>query len=250
MSQYLDDGVVERAEPHLPDVVPADDEKVYQRGKQWETDRESVLEFLKALGWRLFYGSLVVIAVLVVLVAVLVMRHRPLGFLVTVDKASGETSTVLPLDETTFNLNEIEVKHDVKRYIEAREGYYYPLLQRDYDLVMSMSCDDVFAEYNKQFDGDKGLDKVLGGGTQWRVDVRSVRLPKDEPGKAVVSFEKTVWHGVVRDEAVPPARYVVTMTYKNEPSMKAKEAEWIENPRGFKACAYRRDSDDLGGGAK
>lgn len=231
-------------------MVPAEDGSIYQRGKKWEADRESVLEAMKALGWRLFYGALVCIGVLIVCLVILVVRHRPLGFLVTVDKATGETSTVLPLDETTFNLNEIEVKHDVKRFVEAREGYYYPLLQRDYDLVLAMSCEDVFADYNKQFDGDKGLDKVLGAATQWRIDVRSIRLPKDDPGKAVVSFEKTVWRGVTRDESVAPARYVVTMTYKNEPSMKAKESEWIENPRGFKACAYRRDSEDLGGGVK
>ena len=147
-------------------------------------------------------------------------------------------------------MREIDAKHDIKRYVEAREGYYYPLLQRDYDLVMLMSCDDVGQEYNKQFDGDKSLDKVLGAGTQWRTDVRSVRLPKDEPGKAVVSFERTVWHGVVKDDTVPTTRFVVSMTYKYQPSMKAKESEWIENPRGFKACAYRKDSDELGGVAK
>lgn len=247
MSQYLD---TEVELPDAPAVVPADDDQVYQKGKNWERDRESVMEFLKSLGWRLFYGALVVIVLLIVAIMILVNRHRPLGFLTTVDKATGETSTVLPLEESTFDVHEMEAKHDVKRYVEAREGYYYPHLQRDYDLVMLMSCDEEAAVYNKQFDGDKGLDKVLGAGTQWRSKVQSVRLPKDEPGKAVVTFEKTVWHGVVRDETIPATRYVVTFAYKYEPSMLAKEAEWIENPRGFKACAYRRDSDELGGGAK
>lgn len=230
-------------------VVPADDPTFYQRGKSWERDKESQQEFLKTLGWRLFYGATAVIVMLLVVVGILVARHRPLGFLVTVDKASGETSTVLPVDQSAFDLREIEVKHDVKRYVEAKEGYYYPFLQRDYDLVMSMSCDDVAKDYNKQFDGDKGLDKVLGAGTQWKVAVRNIRLPQERPGEAVVSIEKTVWHGLVQDETIPAARYIVTLNYKNEQSMTAKESEWIENPRGFKACAYRRD-DELTGGAK
>lgn len=228
-------------------LVSESDDKFYQRGKDWERDREVRDNKVRVLGWRLFYLAGCFCVLLVIAVVVLVMRHRPLGFLVTVDKATGETSTVMPVDESRWNLSEIEIKHDLKRYVLARESYFYPLLQRDYNLVLNMSCDDpehpVAQEYDKQFNGDKGLDKVLGGGTEYRVEVLSIRLPKDEPGKAVVSFVKTVYHGLQPDQNIKPSRNVVTMTYKNEPSMLAKEAVWIDNPRGFKACAYRVDPE-------
>jgi type IV secretory pathway component VirB8 len=138
-------------------------------------------------------------------------------------------------------VSEIETKHDIKRYVLARESYNYGLLQTDYDLTMNMSCDDVFQEYNKRFDGDKALDKVLGAGTEWRVAVTSIRLPNDEPGKAVVSFERTIYHGLKKDPDVVPGRFEATLSYTNNPSMMAKESVWIDNPRGFKACAYRVD---------
>lgn len=232
-------------------LVPASDEDFYRRGRDWEKDREVQASQVSALGWKLFYGAGIFCVLLLIAVIVLVLRHRPLGFMVTVDKATGETSTILPVDESRLNLGEIEVKHDIKRYVQARESYYYPLLQRDYNLVLNMSCNDpehpVAEEYDKRFGGDKGLDKVLGSGTEWRVEVLSIRLPQDEPGKAVVSFEKTVYHGLQPDQNIKPTRNVVTMTYKNELSMLAKESVWIDNPRGFKACAYRVDPELRGG---
>jgi len=226
-------------------VVPATDGNFYQRGKDFERDRELMAEQNRDLGWRLFYATAAFCVLLIICVSVLVMRHRPLGFLVTVDKETGLTSTVLPLDETAWNASELEVKHDIERYVLARESYLYPMLQRHYNLVMTMSCNDaehpVAQEYDSKFGGEKGLDVVLGGGTEYRIEVLSTRLPKDEPGKAVVTFEKTVYRGLKPDPNVKPTRYEVSMSFKYEPSMLATEAVWIDNPRGFKACAYRVD---------
>lgn len=227
-------------------VVPAGDEKFYRRGRNWETDVEEREEKSKALGWRLFWGTLVISGLLLIAVITLVIRHKPLAYMVTVDKATGETSTIMPLDETTLNAAEMDIKHEVKRYVIARESYNYSLLQRDYDLTMNMSCDPIAQEYDKRFGGDKGLDKVLGAGTEYRVKVISISLPKDEPGKAVVSFEKTTYHGIVPDTN-PPSRYITTLSYELRPSMLVKEAVWIDNPRGFKVCAYRADPELVGG---
>jgi type IV secretory pathway component VirB8 len=70
------------------------------------------------------------------------------------------------------------------------------------------------------------------------------------PVTAVVSFEKTVYHGLQKDPNIPTQRNVATISYKNETSMLAKESVWIDNPRGFKACAYRVDSEELAGGSR
>lgn len=225
--------------------VPETDEKFYKRGSDFERDRELMMEKHSAVGWRLFYGATVMCVLLLVCVVVLVMRHRPLGFLTTVDKATGLTTTILPIDETNWNATEIEAKHDIERYVRSRETYLYPMLQRDYNMVMNMSCNDpehpVAQSYDSKFGGEKGLDVTLGAGTEYRVEILSTRLPVDEPGKAVVTFEKTTYRGLKPDPAVKSTRYEVSMSYKYEPTLLATEAVWVENPRGFKVCAYRVD---------
>lgn len=226
-------------------LVPASDKDFYKRGRNWDSDIEVKNEKTKALGWRLFWAMFFLSGLLMIAVIVLVLRHKPLSYMVTVDKVTGETSLVMPLDQTQFSYDELTDKFDIKRYVIARESYNYLLLQRDYDLTINLSCDPIAQEYDKQFGGDKGLDKVLGASTEYRINVISVRLPKDEPGKAVVSFEKTTYHGLQPDP-VPPARYITTLSYELRPSMMVKESVWIDNPRGFKVCAYRADPELIG----
>lgn len=233
-------------------LVPDSDDSFFQRGKDWESDREEKNRKNRVLGWRLFYLMTACFLITMIAVVILVLRHQPEPFMITVDKATGQTSTILPAKDARVNLTEIEVKHDINRYILARESYFYPLLQRNYDLTLLMSCSDpehqVAQEYDKQFGGDKGLDKVLGANTEYRVEVLSIRLPNDEPGKAVVSFVKTIYHGLQVDPNSKPSRNVVTLSYKNDFKLLAKENEWIENPRAFKVCAYRVDPELSTGG--
>jgi hypothetical protein len=40
---------------------------------------------------------------------------------------------------------------------------------------------------------------------------------------------------------------VVTMSYRNAPSMLAKESMWVNRLRGFTACIYRVDAELPGG---
>lgn len=224
--------------------VTADDAQFHRQARDWEASDAERMATSERRAWRVAGASFLVAVVCVAAVAVLVLRHKPYGFLVERDSATGETTTLMTMDKAIVNANEMEDKHNVKRYVEARESYYYALLQRDYDLTLMMSCDEVGAEYAQQYadENPQALDKLLGQGTERRIKVVSVRLPKDEPGKAVVGFERTVKRAGL-PATDPPLRFVATLSYKYDPSVLVRESVWIDNPRGFKVCAYRADPE-------
>jgi type IV secretion system protein VirB8 len=175
-------------------VVEADDETFHKQALDWEaSDIERSIKSERR-AWTVAGASFVLAVVCVITVAVLVSRHKPYGFLVERDKATGETTTLMTMDRNSVDFNEMEDKHNIKRYVEARESYFFSLLQRDYDVTLMLSCDEVGAEYAKQYSDDnpQALDKTLGQGTERRIKVTSVRLPNDEPGKAVVGFERSI----------------------------------------------------------
>jgi type IV secretion system protein VirB8 len=206
----------------------------------WEDSKVFLTERAEARAWRVAAGAAFLAILSMAVTVYTVKRDKPAAFLVTVDRATGETSTLRTLDADTQEYGEALAKHNAKRYVEACESYIYPMLQRDYDVCLTLSNDTVGTEYGKKFEGDKALDKVLGAHTEWRSTVISVRLPKDQPGKSVVS-----WQRIKRASGVesPVERFVSTLTYAYQPLVAVKESVWIENPTGYKVTAYRADPE-------
>lgn len=216
------------------------DDKYYQKVRDYETSLEVKDQQTKALGWRLFYISVGLIFLLIGLMIVLVLAHKPTVFEVEVDKSTGQRSILLPLSASNVDRREIEIKRDIQVYVRARESYYYGLLQDNYDQVRSMSTPEVFSEYDKQFEGDKALDKVMGAGTEWRTSVIAIRLSPDDPNKAVVSFERSIYHGLQLERTV---RFTASMAYKYDQTWTEKIEQLIRNTSGFKVYAYRTDAE-------
>lgn len=222
--------------------VKADDKNFVQSAGGYERDRELEMHQSKRIAWRVAGGSAFLALALGISLAVMSMKFEPVAFLVTVDKTTGESSVMKRLDKDTMTFEEVHDKFNLKRYIQSRESYNYAFLQRDYNLTMDMSCEPVAQDYAKQFDGDKGLDKVLGAGTEYRINVISVRPLPDQPGKAVVTFDKTV-KVFATNETRAPQRYLATLAYEYKPNLRKSESVWIDNPTGFRVCSYRADPE-------
>jgi len=227
------------------DAIESDD-KYYQSVRDYEVSLEEKDQQTKALGWRLFYVSVAIICMLLGLMTVLVLAHKPTVFEVEVDKSTGQRSILLPLNGNAVDRREIEVKRDIQVYVLARERYYYGLLQDNYDQVRSMSTPEVFSEYDKQFEGDNALDRVLGAGTEWRASVVGIRLSPDDPNKAVVTFERAIYRGLQLEKTV---RFTASMAYKYNQSWTDRIEQLIRNTSGFKVYAYRTDAE-FSNGAK
>ena len=137
-------------------------------------------------------------------------------------------------------------KHNLAVFVRAREGYLWWFLQRDFDQVARMAVPAVFADYNRQFEGESALQKKLAGAEEWRINIVGVRLSasgrRGNSGTATVTYEKVVR---LTDRNLPDTstRHVASIVYEYQPKVLAKEKDRIENPFGFVVTAYRSDPE-------
>lgn len=218
----------------------------FDANRAWEVDRAEMLARSERRAWRVA-GSAVTLALAAVLA---VVAHGPLQKVVevpiVVDKQTGETTIQQRLSiETVPHLEALD-KHNAAAFVRAREGYSWWWLQRDFDQVARMAVPAVFADYNRQFEGEAALQKKLSATEEWRVNVISVRLSaakrQGNRGEATVTYEKSVR---LTDRNLPDmvTRHVATLVYEYQPKALAKEKDRIENPFGFVVIAYRSDPE-------
>ena len=228
--------------------IPANqaDEAVFAANRAWELDRASILQRSERRGW-IVAAIGVVLAVLSVMA---VFAQGPLrqvvGIPIVVDKVTGETTIQQRLSVESVPMMEALDKHHLAVFVRAREGYTWWFLQRDFDQVARMAVPSVFADYNRQFEGDTALQKKLAGSEEWRINVVGVRLSpsgrRANAGVATVTYEKVVR---LTDRNLPDVstRHVASLLYEYQPKVLAKEKDRIENPFGFVVTAYRSDPE-------
>jgi type IV secretion system protein VirB8 len=226
-------------------IVKAGEEKgFYTQGRDWEADKTARIEKSERRAWLVAGVAGVIATAAVIGIASLAPFKRVVPFVFAVDKATGNVELVSAADDrTVMGYQELLDKHWASRYVTAREGYFYKLLQTDYDTVLALSSDEVGRDYAKLYDGPNARDKKYGAAIEMKVKVLSVTLSQDEVGsKAVVRFEKTS-KKVEADQADAPQYFVATFAYEYKPSMFGKEKDLIANPLGFKVTSYRVDSE-------
>jgi len=221
-------------------------DEAFAVNRAWELDRTSMLQRSERRGW-IVGGVGVVLAVLSVMA---VFAQGPLrqvvGIPIVVDKVTGETTIQQRLSVESVPMVEALDKHNLAVFVRAREGYTWWFLQRDFDQVARMAVPSVFADYNRQFEGEAALQKKLAGSEEWRINVVGVRLSpsgrRANAGVATVTYDKVVR---LTDRKLPDVstRHVASLLYEYQPKVLAKEQDRIENPLGFVVTAYRSDPE-------
>lgn len=216
----------------------------------WETERITALR-TQARNATIVGLTGTVIAVLGLVAVVSIERARQfIPVPIVVDRLTGETTTTAPLAPGSVPAIEALDKASVARFVQAREGYSWDFLQRDYNTVGRMASPEVFKAFNTQFDGPEALDKKLGAAVVWRVRIASVRLDLDgvkrrgdtRGGEAVVTYERES-RDVARGSVEAPTRHVATLRYEYQPKAMRTEADRLDNPLGFVVTAYRSDTE-------
>jgi len=223
-----------------------DTRAAFQANRSWELDRALMLERSERRGW-LVAAVGVLLAILSVLA---VFAQGPLrqvvGVPIVVDKTTGETTIQQRLSAETVPPQEALDKHNLAVFVRAREGYSWWWLQRDFDQVARMAVPGVFNAYSRQFDGEAALQKKLGSGEEWRIQVVGVRLAatgrRGNRGEATVTYDKVVRQ---TDRSLPDVttRNVASIVYEYQPRVFAQEKDRLENPFGFVVTAYRSDPE-------
>jgi len=224
----------------------ASDPTLFAVNREWEIDRAAMLERSERRAW----GVAVVGLILGLLGIAAVFAQGPLRRVVeipiVVDRVTGEATIQQRLSVETIPPMEALDKHNLATFVSAREGYSWMFLQRDFDQVARMAVPAIFADYNRQFEGDGALQKKIGSGEDWRVNVIGVRLTASgrsgNRGEATVTYDKVVR---LTERNVPEVttRHVASIVFQYQPKVLAKERDRLENPFGFVVTAYRSDPE-------
>ena len=225
---------------------PIDPRAVIEANRAWELDRALMLQRSERRGW--IVGGVGILVAIISALAVLAhgALHQVVGIPIVVDKTTGETTIQQRLSVETIPPTEALDKHNLSVFVRAREGYSWWFLQRDFDQVSRMAIPTVFADYNRQFEGQEALQKKLAGAEEWRINVVGVRLApsgrRGNAGIASISYEKVV-HLTDRNIPDVTTRHVASVVYEYQPKVLAKEKDRNENPLGFVVTAYRSDPE-------
>ena len=212
----------------------------------WEVDRALMLERSERRAWWVAIAGLVLGLIGIAAVFVQGPLRRVVEIPIVVDRVTGETTIQQRLAVETIPPMDALDKHNLATFVRAREGYSWMFLQRDFDQVARMAVPGVFADYNRQFEGDGALQKHIGASQDWRINIVGVRLSpsgrRGNQGDATVTYDKVVR---LPERNLPDVttRHVASIVYQYQPKVLAKERDRLENPFGFVVTAYRSDPE-------
>ena len=212
----------------------------------WEVDRALLLETSERRAWWVACVGMLLALTGISAVFVQGPLRQVVEIPIVVDRITGETTIQQRLSVETIPPTEALDKHNLALFVRAREGYNWMFLQRDFDQVARMAVPAVFADYNRQFEGDTALQKKVGAAEDWRINIVNVRLSASgrsgNKGEATVTYDKVVR---VSDRNLPEVttRHVASVVFQYQPRVFAKERDRLENPFGFVVAAYRSDPE-------
>ena len=232
--------------PDLNDHVDTDVADSTSANAAWEVDRALMLETSERRAWWVACAGMLLALTGIAAVFVQGPLRQVVEIPIVVDRITGETTIQQRLSVETIPPTEALDKHNLAIFVRAREGYSWMFLQRDFDQVARMAVPAVFADYNRQFEGDTALQKKVGAAEDWRINIVNVRLSASgrsgNKGEATVTYDKVVR---VSDRNLPEVttRHVASVVFQYQPRVFARERDRLENPFGFVVAAYRSDPE-------
>ena len=179
--------------------------------------------------------ALLVAIISVVAVCLLTPLKSVEPYVIRVDNTTGMVDIITSIKEADFSSNEALDKHFATTYVKAREGYYYDVLQSDYELVQILSYPNIASEYLKIYEGDKSRDQILQDDFEVQIDIVSVSLGDSRFNEIT---KKKDSKNIIANKAK-----IATLAYDYQPQSLTTEKERIKNPLGFKVSTYRIDDE-------
>jgi type IV secretion system protein VirB8 len=137
-------------------------------------------------------------------------------------------------------------KHNLATFVRAREGYSWMFLQRDFDQVARMAVPAVFADYNRQFEGDAAPCRRRSAPPRTGASTSSACGWPPPGAPATRARPGHLRQGGAPDDRNLPevtTRHVASVVFQYQPKVLAKERDRLENPFGFVVTAYRSDPE-------
>lgn len=216
-------------------------DKAYKEALDFESSLRYMVEQSnkKAYFFAFFCGVLSLFSVSAVMLLTPLKTTEP--YLVRVNDTTGAVDIITLLDIEQISKNEALDKHFINSYVRAREGYYYDMLNRDYELVLTLSDEKVATDYKEIYKGENARDKVFKNNIQISVDVLSIVLT-ESAGVKTATIRTNLAIKNLNNRSVINQYRIITLSYEYQ-RLFMKESLRNINPLGFKVLTYRIDED-------
>ncbi|WP_103634729.1 virB8 family protein, partial [Campylobacter concisus] len=187
--------------------------------------------------------ALLIAIISVIAVCLLTPLKSVEPYVIRVDNTTGMVDIITSVNKAEFTGNEALDKYFSTTYVKAREGYYYDILQSDYELVQILSYPNVASDYLRIYEGENSRDKVLKDDYEVEVDIVSVTLGNSAGAPTATIRFNQITRKKGEKIAVSNKAKIVTLSYDYQPNTLTTEEERIKNPLGFKVSTYRVDDE-------
>lgn len=207
----------------------------------FEASVKSLVEKSNKRAWLVTTISLMLNFLLGLAIVFLTPLKTVEPFVIKVDK-NGIVDIVSILKEQDILAEEALDKYWISSYVKKREGYYFDLLQEDYNFVQLLSDTNVADEYRKVYDGANNRADALKNKYEVKVKILSVTL-NNSNGTKTATIRADINTYNLSSKADDIETKVFTIGYDYFPKNYASEEHRLQNPLSFKVLTYRIDSE-------
>lgn len=214
---------------------------IHKDSLDFETSVKYLIEQSNKRAWLVAFIGVIVAILSVTAVVFLTPLKTVEPYVIRVDNTTGMVDILTILNEQEITQNEALDKHFITRYIKAREGYYFDMLNEDYVFVQLLSSPQIAENYRAIYSGESARDTKLGNFTQIEVEIFSITLGESN-GTKTATARANLKTTNKNSKAQTSATKVITLSYEYQLSA-ANEETRLLNPLGFKVLNYRVDEE-------
>jgi type IV secretion system protein VirB8 len=194
--------------------------------------------------WLIAFTAAALAFVLAIALMLLIPLKTVEPYVIRYDSTTGHTDIITSITQQNVDVNEAVSKYFVQKYVQLREGYYYEMLQQDYNLVQIFGSNSVNDEYRMLYTGKNSRDAINGARVVEKVDIISVVLGQAAELKTATVRIKILTYDKSNMKKPPTEKNkVVTLAYEYAPNTKMSEFQRLNNPLGFRVATYRVDNE-------
>ena len=211
-------------------------------GFHWEAGLELLQDASARRAWLVAGLSAGIAATSLLAVVLLLPLKRTIPYVISVDKATGQSEIVSLAANQTAQQQVIEAKYWLAQYVRMRERLDRDSLASDFTAVERLSAHDEAVTYKQSI--KSLLDDEREGKIRPALRVEILSIGMVDQTHAVVRFERV--SAPSQGASAPSAnRATATLTFSITPRLIGRERDLIENPIGFQVQSYRVDQDLL-----
>jgi type IV secretion system protein VirB8 len=188
--------------------------KAMERFLEWDYDVNEAARRQARIAWALAALCLLLALAGVLALAALAPLKSVEPVFVRVDSATGAVDVLHRIDEEVrLGRQDLLDKGYLARYVRAREGYFFPIVQEQYRRVMLMSVGDARASYVQAFSRDNPQAPVNRYQDEKSVEITIKSISFLRKGLAQVRYLSALSDG----EQTRRQHWICTIAYEYEP---------------------------------